>query len=136
MIFVDQVNVRELLGEEEIVMCRREFARDATFNVDQRGMRFDEYEGKTLDELYPYVGCATATRDGRVWQKLYAMLDGMDEKFRKWYGDQEALREYAKLNLVRTMPESVVGCLPEHKHDGAKIIHYKGPSRKQLFEAV
>ena len=136
MIFVDQVNVRELLGEEEIVMCRREFARDATFNVDQRGMRFDEYEGKTLDELYPYVGCATATRDGRVWQKLYAMLDGMDEKFRKWYGDQEAFREYAKLNRVGTMPESVVGCLPEHKHDEAKIIHYKGPSRKQLFEAV
>ena len=63
------------------------------------------------------------------------MLDGMDEKFRKWYGDQEVMKIYAE-SEADTMPESVYGCLPEYKHDGAKIIHYKGPGRKKLFEEV
>lgn len=136
MIFVDQVNVRELLGDNEIAMCRREFAKDAIFNVEQRGMRFDEYKDKPIDEVYPYIGCATATRNGDVWKKLYEITDGMDEKFRKWYGDQEALREYAKTHKIGEMSEKVVGCLPEFKNDQAKILHYKGPDRKKLFEAL
>ena len=60
----------------------------------------------------------------------------MPEKFKKWYGDQEVLRKYAEAFEVNAISENVIGCLPEHKHDGAKIIHYKGPSRKPLFEAV
>ena len=136
MLFVDQINVRELLGDNEIAMCRREFAKDAIFNVEQRGMRFDEHKDKTIDEVYPYIGCATATRDGDVWKKLYGMLDGMDSKYRRWYGDQEALREYAKANKIGEMPESVIGCLPEYKDHQAKIVHYKGPDRKPFFEAL
>jgi hypothetical protein len=38
------------------------------------------------------------------------------------------------LNEVATFPESIYGCLPEHKTDDAKILHYKGAARKQLFE--
>ena len=136
MIFIDEVNVRELLGDNEIAMCRREFAKNAIFNVEQRGMRFDEHKDKTIDEVYPYIGCATATRDGDVWKRLYGMLDGMDKKYRRWYGDQEALREYAKANKIGEMPESVIGCLPEYKEHQAKIVHYKGPDRKPLFEAL
>ncbi len=136
MIFVDEVNVRELLGSNEIAMCRRDFHRDIGFNPYQRGLDFSEHNGKTMDQVYPYVGCATATRNGDVWKKLYLMADGMDEKFRKWYGDQEALREYAKINKVGEMPEKVVGCLPEFKNDQAKILHYKGLNRKKLFEGL
>lgn len=136
MIFVDRVVVSELLQNKNVALCRREFAKDATFNIEQRGMRFDEYEGKTLDELYPFVGCAVATADGDPWREMLVMYDKLPEKFKKWYGDQEVLREYAKQYAPPHMPESVIGCLPEHKHDGAKIIHYKGPSRKQQFEAI
>jgi len=135
MIFVDRVVVGDILGDAEVVMCRREFQRDAIFNIEQRGMRFDEYEGKTLDEVYPFVGCVTATKNGAPWEIMLEMYDKLDPKFKKWYGDQEVLKLYAE-SEADTMPESVYGCLPEHKHDGAKIIHYKGPSRKQLFEAV
>jgi hypothetical protein len=35
---------------------------------------------------------------------------------------------------VSKMNESVYGCLPEHKTDDIKILHYKGPNRKKLFE--
>jgi hypothetical protein len=135
MIFVDRVMVGDILGNAEIVMCRREFQREAMFNIEQRGIRFDEYEGKTIDEVYPFVGCVTATNNGAPWQIMLDMYDKLDPKFKKWYGDQEVLKLYAE-SEADTMPESVYGCLPEHKHDGAKIIHYKGPSRKQLFEAV
>jgi hypothetical protein len=37
---------------------------------------------------------------------------------------------------VTTIPESVYGCLPEHKHDDAKILHFKGDARKKLFEEM
>jgi hypothetical protein len=135
MIFVDRVVVGDILNDAEIVMCRREFQREAMFNIEQRGIRFDEYEGKTIDEVYPFVGCVTATKNGAPWEIMLDMYDKLDPKFKKWYGDQEVLKLYAE-SEADMMPESVYGCLPEHKHDGAKIIHYKGPSRKQLFEAV
>jgi hypothetical protein len=118
-------------------MCRREFHRDVQFNPYQRGIDFAEYAEMTIDDVYPFVACATATSNGDPWIEMYAMLDDMDKKYRKWYGDQEALREYAKKHECGHIPESVVGCLPEFMevHD-AKIIHYKGPNRKKLFEAV
>jgi hypothetical protein len=136
MIFVDRVVVNDLVSDKYTALCRREFGKDAIFNIEQRGMRFDEYEGKTLDELYPYVGCAIAMKDGSMWQMMLQMYRELPEKFRKWYGDQEVLREFGKRYAHHEMPESVIGCLPENKHDGAKILHYKGPSRKQLFEAM
>jgi hypothetical protein len=136
MIFVDRVEVEELLQNKRVSLCRREFGKDAIFNVEQRGIRFDEYEGKTLDELYPYVGCAVATENSDPWYEMLKIYDSLDSKFKKWYGDQEVLREYGKRYFPPVMSESVIGCLPEHKHDGAKIIHYKGPSRKQQFEAM
>ena len=136
MIFMDRVVVSELLQGKSVALCRREFGKDSTFNVEQRGMRFDEYEGKTLDELYPFVGCAVATINGYPWEEMLKIYKTLPDKFKKWYGDQEVLRKYIESCEVREMPESVIGCLPEHKHDGAKILHFKGPSRKQLFEAV
>ncbi len=136
MIFMDKVSVRDLLGDKPIAMCRRDFNREAIFMVEQRGIRFDEYENKPIDEIYPYLGCATATRTAEPWIEMVKMLDGMDSKYRRWYGDQEALREYAKTHEHNQIQESVFGCLPEHKHDGAKILHYKGPSRKKLFEEL
>jgi hypothetical protein len=135
MIFVGRVVVDECLGDAEVVMCRREFQREAIFNIEQRGIRFDEYKDMTIDEVYPFIACATATKNGAPWQIMLEMFDKIDPKFRKWYGDQEVLKLYAE-SEADTMPESIYGCLPEHKHDGAKIIHYKGPSRKQLFEAA
>lgn len=136
MIFMGRVVVSEILNDNNVVLCRREFARDAVFNVEQRGLRFDEYEGKTLGELYPYVGCVVGMKSGSLWHPILEIYKKLPEKFKKWYGDQEALREYAKRFEVADISESVVACLPEHKHDGAKILHYKGPSRKKLFEAV
>lgn len=136
MIVQGKIVVEDLLQGGNAAFCRREFQRDAIFNVEQRGIRFDEYEGKMIDEVYPYVGCAVVAKDNKVWKDLLAVYEGLDDKFKRWYGDQEALRIYAEKYGVAEISESVYGCLPEHKHDGAKIVHYKGPSRKKLFEDV
>ena len=142
MIFRDRVVVADILGDNAVVMCRREFQGEAMFNINQRGISFEEYADKTIDEVYPFIACATATRDAAPWQEMLGWFDDLDPKYRKWYGDQELLKLYAKKKKrsrkykCSTMPESVYGCLPEFDVGEAKIMHYKGPARKQLFEAV
>jgi hypothetical protein len=139
MLVQDKIVVKDLLSRyNEVTFLRREFQRDAIFNVEQRGLRFDEYEGKTIDEVYPYVGCTVVAEGVHVWKDLLAIYDALDPKFRRWYGDQEALRIYAEKypERVSEINESVYGCLPEHKTDDAKILHFKGEARKKLFEVA
>jgi hypothetical protein len=112
MLVQDKIVVKDLLPRyNEVTFLRREFQRDAIFNVEQRGLRFDEYEGKTIDEVYPYVGCTVVAEGVHVWKDLLAIYDALDPKFRKWYGDQEALRIYAEKypERVSEINESVYG---------------------------
>jgi tetratricopeptide (TPR) repeat protein len=137
MLVQDKIVVKDLLESyKNVVFLRRDFHRNAVFNVEQRGLTFGEYEGKTIDEVYPYIACTVIAKNPQVWKDLLAIYDTLDPKFRKWYGDQEALRIYAEKypERVSEIHESVYGCLPEHKTDDAKILHYKGPDRKKLFE--
>jgi hypothetical protein len=136
MLVQGKIDVEELLGGGDTAFCRRRFQRDMFFNIEQRGLKFPEYEGKTIDQVYPYVGCAVVSRKNEFWKSLLNIYDSLDPKFRKWYGDQEAMRIYAEKYGVAEIPESIYGCLPEHKTDDAKIIHYKGGARKKLFEDV
>jgi len=139
MLVQDKIVVKDLLEQHKnVTFLRREFQRDAIFNVDQRGINFSEYEGKTIDEVYPYVGCTIVAKNPQVWKDLLAIYDALDPKFRRWYGDQEALRIYAEKypERVSEMHESVYGCLPEHKTNDAKILHFKGEARKKLFEVA
>jgi hypothetical protein len=139
MLVQGEIVVKDLLEpHKNVTFLRREFQRDAVFNVDQRGINFSEYEGKTIDEVYPYVGCTVVAEGVHVWKDLLAIYDALDPKFRRWYGDQEALRIYAEKypERVSEINESVYGCLPEHKTDDAKILHFKGEARKKLFEVA
>jgi hypothetical protein len=142
MLVQDKIVVKDLLEPyKDAAFCRREFQRDAGFNTEQRGIKFPEYEGKMIDEVYPYVGCAVVAKNPQVWKDLLAIYEGLDEKFKRWYGDQEALRIYAEKypERVSEMHESVYGCLPEFKSDGAVppvILHFKGEKRKKLFEVA
>jgi hypothetical protein len=136
MLVQGKIDVEELLGDGDTAFCRRHFQRDMFFNIEQRGLKFPEYEGKTIDQVYPYVACAVVSRKNGLWKSLLNIYDSLDPKFRKWYGDQEAMRIYAEKYGVAEVSESVYGCLPEHKTDDAKIIHYKGQARKKQFEEV
>jgi hypothetical protein len=127
-----------LLGEAIIAVCRRSFMRDAIFNVHQRGQDYSEYAGKTLDQIYPYLGCATITPDAGVWVKLAERYAALPDKFKAWYGDQEVLRDYVhSLSplFVRKLDEYRYACLPEHfaEFPSPVIAHYKGKRKAQMF---
>lgn len=131
MIVNRPISVARALGEGSVAMCRRSYNRDAIFNIRQRGLEFPEYAGRTLDSLYPYVGCCTITADAGVWADLTEMYYALPEKFWRWYGDQEVLREYARMHPVIDLPESEWAGLPEF--GGHPLItHYKG-QRKSLL---
>jgi hypothetical protein len=134
MLVQGEIDPAMMLADAEVAVCRRSFNCDGGFNTELRGLVFDEHKGKTMDQVYPYVFCALVTDGPKFWEDLLAVYDTLDPKYRKWYGDQEALRIYAESNKVATFPESIYGCLPEHKTDDAKILHYKGAARKKLFE--
>jgi hypothetical protein len=120
------------------MLCRRAFNRDGIFNPNQRGISFSEYSNSKLDSIYPLLACSTITRNWKFWRELLELLELKDNKFLKWYGDQEAMREWHILNKNRKvgyLSESVFGCLPEFPElaKNAKILHFKGPNRKALM---
>ncbi len=122
-----------LLGEHRALFCERSFNRDASFNVSMKGLDFSEYQGKSLYEVFPYLACTTVTKDHTVWSELLEILDHIDPKYRKWYGDQEAMKIWAKMNPVGTLAESEYGCLPEYTENrNPKILHYKGDRKEKM----
>jgi hypothetical protein len=134
MIVLEKIDPAQILGNKTAMMCRRSFNKDDIFNHGMRGIDFSEYKGRTLDQVYPILACATITRDWKPWAQMTAMIDFIDPKFKLWYGDQEVLRLYSKTEEddVGYINESEYACLPEYQGavtTAPKIIHYKG-SRK------
>jgi ADP-heptose:LPS heptosyltransferase len=136
MIVQRRINPKELLGDKRVVFCRRSFSNNLSFNPDIKGLSFEEYRGKSLGEVFPYLACATVTKDASVWRELLHILSCTAPKYRKWYGDQEAMKI-----MVKTMDEGQYGelsekdyaCLPEYLGDrDPYIIHYKGERKEQM----
>jgi len=138
MLFVLPVDPAAILGDREIVFCRRSFDREATFNGLQRDGIFKKYHGIPLGTLYPYLGCATVAKNWHQWKCMAILMGFMDQNLRSWYGDQEALKVYSHMlypELVGEMKEKEYACLPDRIVDGdvPRILHYKGPARKEAF---
>jgi hypothetical protein len=131
------VHPEMLLGDAVIAVTRRTFMREAIFNVHQRGQDYSEHANKTLDQVYPYIGCGTITPDGAAWAKLAEMYEALPAKYKAWYGDQEVLRDYVNSLppfVVQHLPEHQYACLPEHFGAFSPVIaHYKGNRKAQMF---
>ena len=133
MIIRSEIFPDALLGKERALFCERSFDRDNSFNPDIKGLSFKEHQGKTMAEVFPYLACATVTKDHAVWSELLGILNHIDPKYRKWYGDQEAMKIWSKMNPVGTLPESEYACLPEYLEGrDPKIIHYKGSRKERM----
>lgn len=138
MIFVLPVDPATILAERDIVMCRRFFNRDAPYNGQQSDGLFKEFNGMPLAALWPYLGCATITSNYHSWKCLAILMSLMSDKFKTWYGDQEALKIYSYMVLPEKfgeMEELDYACLPDLCPEGyvPRIMHYKGERRKQDF---
>ena len=66
MVCVDRIDAVSELSEYDVSVCVREFNKDMLF--DPRAMDIDlrEYEGRTLDEVYPYLACAVIAKNSRI----------------------------------------------------------------------
>jgi len=135
MICIGTVELEAALGAHSVAVCTREFDRGGPFNINFRGMMMTEHAGKTLGEVYPYLGCATIVHNAPFWADCVAAYDVLPQKYREWYGDQEVIRDLVRAgrHTFAELPESVFACLPERANEKAKILHYKGEQRKGLM---
>ncbi len=130
-----------LLAGREVLLCRRDFDTASLHSGSQRGVEFPEHRGRPLGEVYPYLACATITRDARFWSELVGIIESLDERFHRWYGDQEAMRLWSEKihseTSIGLLPEMEFGCLPERSaelNSRASILHFKGAKRKPLMK--
>ena len=125
------ISLRSALGDASAGFCRRSYHRDVLFNAVQRGGVYRDLAGGTLDGLFPYVGCTVLTV-GWVWAALAARHLALEPRFHAWYGDQIALREFAKHHPVVDLLESEWAGLPDLANNPA-IWHWKGQRKKLIL---
>ena len=138
MLVLQPIDPEALLGEREVMMCRRDFDCSLPHSGAMRGVEFPEHRGRPLGEVYPYVACATISRNADFWASLLDIIHTLDERFHRWYGDQEAMRIWAERHdddTLGKLPEAEYGCLPEKSESlkTARIVHFKGHARKPVM---
>jgi len=142
MIVLSELSPEALSGGKEALLCQREFGLDLFHTGSMRDVSFPEHKGRPMAEVYPYLACATVTKDYTVWADLHNILNTLDNRFHIWYGDQEAMRLWVDRNSqnrdIGILPESKFACLPEEKEHlaGASILHFKGAARKSLMREL
>lgn len=138
MICLQPLDPAAALQGQDVAVCRREYQRDMMLDPSAMNMDLREYRGRTIGEVYPYLACAVATAGPAFWASCRDDLARLPEKFRVWFGDQEAIRNVVDSGRysVGWLHESTYACLIDIETDPAaspKICHFKGPGRKQLM---
>ena len=136
MICVRRLDPEAALEGREAAVCLREYNKDMVLQVDAMDVGLDEYAGRVIGEIYPYVGCAVATNGPRFWNACLDNMRSLPPKFWNWFGDQEAIRNVIDRDgfKVAFLPESIYACLGDVETDPStnpRIFHFKGPGRKQ-----
>jgi hypothetical protein len=146
MLVVNEIHANHFNEQLDIYLCRRHFDRNRPVNISFRDMSMQEYAGKTLDHVWPFLGCFIATRTDKWLSWVYKTMLGFEDKYQSWYGDQTALRMLAEKEA------RITGMVSEqnyaHLFDGntseifklidkekIKIFHFKG-NRKQYMPTV
>ena len=57
-------------------------------------MDLSEYFNMKIIDVYPILACFTITKSNVFWIKCFENLLQIDQKFHKWYGDQEAIKMF------------------------------------------
>jgi hypothetical protein len=130
MVVLGSINLPALIGDRRFVFCFRSFDRMAPFDGEQRGLDFSEHHQKPLGIVYPVLACFTITKSGSEWKELYEKCASQPDKYQRWYGDQEVLREFVKslkAHDFNYVEESKFACLPEYSVENSPfILHYTG----------
>lgn len=130
MVVRGRINTAAILGDKKYTFCNRSFDRMVPFNGNQRGLDFSEHDGKPIGLVYPFIACFIAARSSDDLWPIFDRCKILSDTYQKWYGDQEALREFVhslKVEEFNLVDEAVFACLPEYiGNSSPMIVHYKG----------
>jgi len=140
MLVLRRLSPSKLLAEFSVAICLRQFDNHLIFTDQFKGLDFSEYRGQSLGTVFPYLACCSITPSFEFWERAVNLLAGLDEKYLRWYGDQEVIKILRNEigSKVRLLPESFFGCLPEKismVSESPGILHFKG-KRKNSMKAV
>lgn len=144
MLCLQKLDLFRILHDNDIAVCRRQLGAKHLFrtyiNLESisGSINLTEYTGKRLEEIWPYLACATVTKSSNFWTECLQNLLQLDPKFHLWFGDQEAIRNVVGSKKYKTtlLPEIVYACLPEAQPlygKQVKLLHFKGPARKKVM---
>jgi hypothetical protein len=104
---------------------------------------YQEFEGKTLNEVMPFLFGAMAVQEGDTFfTHLLALCLALPERFQRWYGDQVALFAYYQRHALQFTGLDALVFLhierdvisAERFHAlvlaGTRMVTFKGPSTK------
>jgi hypothetical protein len=135
MVVRGRLNLNMILGDKKYAFCNRSFDKMTSFNGNQRGLDFSEHDGRPIGLVYPVVACFVAARTSADLWPIFDLCLKLPDKYHRWYGDQEALREFVntlKASEFNLVEESLIACLPEYIGSSSPlIVHYKG-ARKNV----
>lgn len=133
----DMIALRKIdndLGDADVGICQRTYDINQYMNPDAFVIDITEYRGKQIKDVYPYVGCIAQQKNNEFWKDCLEQYRNLPEKFKFWFGDQEAIRDVIKTGKykIKPLPEDKYARLLDHDHnpDDAYALHFKGKSRK------
>ena len=120
------------------VLCRRSWTGKLNSDVGTPGgvIEFPEHKGKDLDLVMPFLACFVVASGDSFWRQCWGLAQELDERYRRWYGDQIVLREASKLIQHVCVNEWSHACLPEFtgQVDRTQVVamHYKGKRKAKM----
>ena len=138
MIILKKFTIDDLLKGFDVILLERVFDCENKLNINLRDMNMLEYKGKTVYEVWPYIGCFQICRTSDFWKKCSENLKTLDIKYQKWMGEQEASRNVIANSIFKhsTVKESEYACVPKYLHLNnsiPKILHFKGMKKELML---
>jgi hypothetical protein len=140
MLILKKFNISNIFNNQEVVLLKRDFMNDAYINTNFRNMDLSYLEGKTIGEVWPYIGCLRGSTSNKFWTDSSNYINKLDKQSRYWYGDQDTIKEIVKNNsfTINEINEKKFACPPKffEKTNPPYILHFKGYENKDLMKSV
>ena len=140
MLILKKFNIDDIFNNQDVVLLKRDFMKDAYINTNFRDMDLSYLEGKTIGDVWPYIGCFRGSISSEFWTHCSNYINKLDKQSKYWYGDQDAIREVAKSNYfkINEIGEKDFACPPKFidKDNAPFIVHFKGHDNKDLMISV
>ena len=143
MLVVRELKEKILFKEKDIVFCQRQFDYENLVNVDYEDLNMLEFKNMKMGQAWPYLGCFLAIRNENPIFRMNEIYNILDEKYKRWYGDQIVLKKFASRfsNKITFVGENEYACVPRALFDNKNkstsknvyILHFKGKNYKNIM---